>query len=169
MLRSGRCWAYTRAPPVHNMQGREDCLEAGSKKNRPRIKRRYMYKPDFEKNVQQQMQELRFHPSDEVWKRVEAEIVPAKRRRPLLFFLIFIGLLLGGGLYFIFSNRPVGNRPYNASQVLKEPVSRSPDNKSVIPGTRKVPNENKINANPKKGKPLNTVGPHLFAARHDTD
>jgi hypothetical protein len=66
-----------------------------------------MQKTDFEKKVQEKMQELRFHPSDEVWKRVEVGIVEKRRRRPLVLWLLLAGLLLGGTYYFV--NRPSNN------------------------------------------------------------
>ena len=62
-----------------------------------------MQRADFEKNVQQKMQELRFHPSDEVWKRVESGIAPKKRRRPVLW-ILFAALILGGAGYFVATN-----------------------------------------------------------------
>jgi hypothetical protein len=65
-----------------------------------------MHKADFEKKVQQKMQELRFHPSDKVWKGVEATISKEKRRRPLAFWLLIGATLLGGTYYFISNSTP---------------------------------------------------------------
>ena len=66
-----------------------------------------MQKADFEKSVQQKMQELRFPPSDEVWKRVGAAIPSRRRRRPVVLWLLAAGLMLAGGSYY-FINRQSG-------------------------------------------------------------
>lgn len=60
---------------------------------------------EFEKNVQQKMDELRLHPSAEVWEQVEASIREKKKRRRILFWFFLLGLILSGGiLYFVFTN-----------------------------------------------------------------
>jgi hypothetical protein len=53
---------------------------------------------EFEKKVQQRMEELRFTPSDEVWKEVEHRIRKEKKKRRFIFWLPLLFLLLGGGL-----------------------------------------------------------------------
>ena len=53
---------------------------------------------EFEKKVQQRMEELRFIPSDEVWKEVEYCIRKEKKKRRFIFWLPLLFLLLGGGL-----------------------------------------------------------------------
>ena len=54
----------------------------------------------FEKQVQQKMDELKIHPSDSVWEKIEARI--GKRKRPnrglFLFLLFFCVFLIGGYL-----------------------------------------------------------------------
>src|SRR5689334_15406252 len=64
------------------------------------IKQQYMRKADFEKNVQEKMQELRFKPSEGVWKRVEAGI-GEKKRRILIPWFIAAALLLAVVGYFV--------------------------------------------------------------------
>jgi hypothetical protein len=60
--------------------------------------------PKFEKQVQQKMEELKFTPSAAVWDQVEHELdKDKKRRRPLIWFFLFGGLLLAGGLYLAFA------------------------------------------------------------------
>lgn len=52
---------------------------------------------NFEKRVQQKMEELRLPPSAEVWKEVEKRIrKEKKRRRFIIWFFLFGALLLGG-------------------------------------------------------------------------
>lgn len=56
---------------------------------------------EFEKQVRQKMQELRFAPNADVWARVQADIRKKKRRRPLIIFLLLAGLMAGTAwLYF---------------------------------------------------------------------
>ena len=57
-----------------------------------------MQENEFEKQVQQKMDELKLHPSDAVWTKIEAQIKKEKRRRWMLIFLpvILIGSLYGG-------------------------------------------------------------------------
>ncbi|HYJ37952.1 MAG TPA: hypothetical protein VEV87_05025, partial [Chitinophagaceae bacterium] len=80
-----------------------------------------MQKADFEKNVQQKMQELRFPPSDGVWKRVEAAIPSRRRRRPVVLWLLVAGLMLAGGSYYFI------NRQYreNISRLKREQPGQS--------------------------------------------
>ena len=83
-----------------------------------------MSKADFEKSVQQKMQELRFQPSQDVWKRVEADITPKRRRRPMVLWFLFAGLLMGAGsIYFIStqsSNNVANNHPQHPGQAIAE-------------------------------------------------
>jgi hypothetical protein len=55
---------------------------------------------DFEKQVQQKMEELKLVPSEPVWQKVEMQIRRKKDRRRLLFWLPLLGLLLGGGFWY---------------------------------------------------------------------
>lgn len=57
-----------------------------------------MQENEFEKQVQQKMDDLKLHPSDAVWQKIELQIKKEKRRRWLLIFLpvIFMGALYGG-------------------------------------------------------------------------
>ena len=57
-----------------------------------------MQENEFEKQVQQKMDELKLHPSDAVWTKVEAQIKKEKKRRWMIIFfpIIIIGFLYGG-------------------------------------------------------------------------
>ncbi|HTB25879.1 MAG TPA: outer membrane beta-barrel protein [Puia sp.] len=61
-----------------------------------------MHENNFEKQVQEKMDQLGFDPSDAVWAAVNKEINKDKKRRSPFFMLFFLsGLLLaGGGVYF---------------------------------------------------------------------
>jgi hypothetical protein len=61
-----------------------------------------MHENNFEKQVQEKMDQLGFDPSDAVWAAVDKEINKGKRhRRPFFILFFFSGLLIaGGGIYF---------------------------------------------------------------------
>jgi hypothetical protein len=59
---------------------------------------RTMPENEFEKKVQQRMEELKFTPSGEVWKEVEYRIRKEKKKRRFFFWLPLLFLVLGGGI-----------------------------------------------------------------------
>ena len=63
-----------------------------------------MQENEFEKQVQQKMDDLKLHPSAAVWQKIESQIRKEKRRRWILIFLplLLIGFLYGG--YMLFNN-----------------------------------------------------------------
>ena len=67
-----------------------------------------MAENEFEKQVQQKMEELKLNPSGEVWKNVEVQIRKEKKRRWLLFFLLFL-FVFSGGIFWWKENQPIGN------------------------------------------------------------
>src|SRR6476620_7470636 len=99
-----------KVPPGHNMPGLGDYWFYGSVKMMLEIKQLYMQKPDFEKKVQEKMKELRFRPSDEVWKRVEAGITERTRRPFAFFWLPAAVLVLGVVGYYSYINVLPGNK-----------------------------------------------------------
>ena len=48
-----------------------------------------MQNREFEKNVQQKMEELQFTPADAVWDKVEASLPEEKKRRWIIYILLF--------------------------------------------------------------------------------
>lgn len=65
---------------------------------------------DFEKKVQQSMDELKLSPSAAVWDAVEAALPEKRRRRWLIFLLIFAALFTGAGLIWM-NNSQQQNKP----------------------------------------------------------
>lgn len=61
-----------------------------------------MHEQEFERSVQQKMEELSFSPSARVWKDVEQEIRDRKERRRVIFWLLPVGLMLALGGWWIF-------------------------------------------------------------------
>lgn len=47
---------------------------------------------EFESKVQQELEQLKLRPSDEVWQKVEKELRQKKRRRVIIFFILLAGL-----------------------------------------------------------------------------
>ncbi len=60
---------------------------------------------DFEKQVQQKMEELNFTPSEAVWAAVEKQVGKKKDRRRLLLILLPLVMLLGGAVWFFGSDK----------------------------------------------------------------
>jgi hypothetical protein len=54
---------------------------------------------EFEKQVQQKMEELKLVPSEPVWQKVEMQIRKEKDRRRMIFWIPLFAILLGGGLW----------------------------------------------------------------------
>ena len=83
---------------------------------------------DFEKQVQQKMDELQFAPSATVWQGVERQIAPRKKRR-LIFWLLLL-TALGGGAAWWYSMQQAGN-PAAGAIVTNQPPSAT----DTKPGT----------------------------------
>jgi hypothetical protein len=95
-----------------------------------------MYMPnEFEKIVQQKMDELNLVPSEPVWQKVEMQIRKKKDRRRLIFWIPLLGLLLGGGLWIGLSQ--YSNKvSYNKSNSLTHKTNdRAIDQKSLTTET----------------------------------
>lgn len=87
---------------------------------------------EFEKQVQQKMEELKLVPSDPVWQKVEMQIRKKKDRRRLIFWLPLMVLLLSGALWVGFdqysnnysytkSNSEKINQPLQKQNGIDEP------------------------------------------------
>lgn len=59
---------------------------------------------NFEKQIQQKLDELKIPPADTVWSSVENQIRKDKRRRRGVVFFPLLLLIIGAGFYFIFQN-----------------------------------------------------------------
>ncbi|MGC4104496.1 porin family protein [Ferruginibacter sp.] len=57
-----------------------------------------MHDSEFEKNMQQKMDELKFAPTPAVWDKIEAELPAEKKRRWIFFVLLFAGLFTGAAI-----------------------------------------------------------------------
>jgi hypothetical protein len=94
---------------------------------------------EFERKVQEQLEELRIRPSDETWERVQKELREKKKRRAAVLFFLMAGLLLLGysGYTFLYksSTQPVAKN--GIDQQITEPAS-SPLNTETPDNTTKT-------------------------------
>lgn len=90
---------------------------------------------DFEKEVRQKMDELKFVPTEPVWSKIEAQIRTRKDRRRLIFWLpLFLLVLLAGGWLLIKQLAPQdkGNNSSNNGQVVQEGGSLHQRSGSIV-------------------------------------
>ncbi len=96
---------------------------------------------NFEKEVQQKMEELQLVPSPPLWEKIALEIQPEKKRRRI-FFWIFVALLIvgmGAWCYVSTPNRPLKSMP---QAVIQRPLHKevsdtfSPLNTSIKNGDK---------------------------------
>lgn len=124
-----------------------------------------MQENNFEKRVQQQMEELRFRPSDAVWEKVEEEIRKKKKRRVVFFIFLLAGLsLLGYSGYFLFNKsnpnlveqntkrtdkkEPIKNNQQQAGTANTDSKQHQPEKENQLPsgGEKNIPVEDKISS-----------------------
>ena len=72
---------------------------------------------NFEKQVQQKMDELSFVPTEPVWKKIEEQIRQKKDRSKLIIWLPMLLLLLAGGFWWLNSTKTNQN---NLAQSVAE-------------------------------------------------
>jgi len=77
-----------------------------------------MLESEFEKQVQQKIEELAFNPSAKVWQNVAVAIAKRKRTH-LVFFIFFLSLLLVGSGIFI-TLKKINNKQSNVTAYTKE-------------------------------------------------
>jgi hypothetical protein len=79
-----------------------------------------MEQNNFEKNVQQKLDELKFPPSDSVWANVEKRIGKKDKDKKLIFILFFLILfLLSGGYWLLNSTKNNTQQKHQLSEVKK--------------------------------------------------
>lgn len=78
---------------------------------------------EFEKQVQQKMDELKIAPSAEVWTEVEKRIRKEKKRRRIIFWWLFPSILLLGGGVFYFSTKSPGEKTIAQNEQSQQQIS----------------------------------------------
>jgi hypothetical protein len=135
-----------------------------------------MHDREFEKQVQQKMQELRLAPGADVWARVEADMQKKKRRRPVLLWLLFAGLLIGSS-WFLYTGLLSNDRQTAQSKPedgngQADPAKESKQNKSIAPVIEKAqqstetPDNNKSATTPIINN--KTTGNDITSTQHNT-
>ncbi len=82
---------------------------------------------EFEKNVQQRLDELKLRPSEPVWKNVEKNIRQEKRRRRAILWLPILLLFLGTSGYFLISK----NGSVSGEMAVKNKPTKEKSNSST--------------------------------------
>ncbi|MBO9682642.1 MAG: outer membrane beta-barrel protein [Flavisolibacter sp.] len=119
---------------------------------------------EFEKQVQQKMEELKLVPSEPVWQKVEMQIRKKKGRRRLIFWIPVLTLLLGGGLW-IGIDHYSNNVSYNRNETEKLNHQIPKQNSFVQPEqpatdqTIKQPQEKNLETtlSPRSGKTTSSI------------
>ena len=111
-----------------------------------------MQNSNFEKQIHRKMEELKLFPSAGVWDKLEAALPKEKKRRRLIFFLLFAALSTGT---FVWLNKD-HDQVKNISQLEQ-------------PGNKIAANEGKINNNaePQKNEINNSTGPGTTKAENN--
>jgi Outer membrane protein beta-barrel domain len=84
---------------------------------------------EFEKNVKQIIAEFKLHPSDEVWQAVKKRIAEKKRKRRMIFFILFSFIGLAIGTYGVLNYLNKQNINSNIKQLKNAVTSQQEKNK----------------------------------------
>lgn len=89
-----------------------------------------MHNNEFEKRVEQKLEELKFTPSDAVWQKVEAQIKQPERRRRFIFWwlsaaVLFLGFM--GWITFFKNTNPELANVKNSTRNKSQSISKSND------------------------------------------
>ncbi len=117
-----------------------------------------MHDPEFEKNIQKKMEELDFNPPESVWDKVALEIQKdKKRRRPIIWFFLFLGLALAGSIYYMLApvltarHSIASGNPKISSQPITDSANKNsslPQNSGVDRSLKKLPDSISDNQEP---------------------
>ncbi|HSB93876.1 MAG TPA: outer membrane beta-barrel protein [Flavitalea sp.] len=119
---------------------------------------------EFERQVQQKMDELKFSPSANVWKGVEIELDKGQNRRPgLIWWMAALLVLLAGGGYLFYSNNSSNFPPFTQNQAVKTLNSSDADqrvnnNEVTKPATEKSSETNDLANASKNDLPVSGNG-----------
>lgn len=103
-----------------------------------------MQENEFEKRVQERMDEFRLHPSPSVWSNVERELSAKRKRRVIYVVLLLAGLgLLGYSGYTFFSH---DSRP-NLVHENTQPLQKQPASPGQTPANTTSPGATQSNLN----------------------
>lgn len=104
---------------------------------------------EFEKQVQQKMEELNLVPSEPVWQKVELQIRRKKDRRRLFFWLPLAVLLVGGGLWYAMSESSKTSSSENTRSQTEKQTTDTP----LVPVTEATEKNNQSTTLEKENDP----------------
>lgn len=115
---------------------------------------------EFEKNVKRAMGEFRIHPSDEVWEKVERRIKENKRKRRIIFFILFsfIGVALGGyGIYNFSDGRKLTSeiRDKKAKEIMNNEQGARNNEHGIMNNEHGTRNKEQGTRNKEQGSEMN--------------
>jgi Outer membrane protein beta-barrel domain len=110
-----------------------------------------MQQSEFEKQVQQKMEELKLSPADAVWEKVEAGLPAEKKPRRRIFFILLLAGLLTASLLlwnkFDTANKQVAaNDTAVKENVLQNNTAQNKDKKETPSGTEIIARQNSNDA-----------------------
>lgn len=98
---------------------------------------------DFEKQVQQKMEQLRLRPSDAVWTKVDKRIRKERRRRRVVLWLpLFLLCIVAGGYFY--HDAQSNNNKFTASELNSTQTQTHSDKNASEPTTTTASSENHI-------------------------
>ncbi|HEX7903258.1 MAG TPA: hypothetical protein VF487_05225 [Chitinophagaceae bacterium] len=112
---------------------------------------------EFEKQLQQKMDELKLRPSGQVWEEVEKRIRKEKKRRSIVLWFLLFALLLGGGTTWYFIQDDKTDTTIVEKQVAprKQTIDTKDNAVPVINEAKQQPSTSTINNN---NKPATSAG-----------
>lgn len=117
-----------------------------------------MHENNFEKQVQEKMDQLGFEPSDAVWTAVDKEINKnKKRRRPLFILFLFSGLLLAGGAIYVGTFKNFSDKKIISKEQKKNDEDQNKSSGSKVQSASIL--ENKLNKETKNQVKQNNTNP----------
>ncbi len=117
-----------------------------------------MHENNFEKQVQEKMDQLGFDPSDAVWTAVDKEINKnKKRRRPLFILFLFSGLLLAGGAIYVGTFKNFSDKKIISKEQKKNDEDQNKSSGSKVQSASIL--ENKLNKETKNQVKQNNTNP----------
>jgi hypothetical protein len=130
---------------------------------------------EFEKKVQQRMDDLKLRPSDAVWAEVEKNLRREKRRRRTLLWLPILGVLLTAGGYLIYSGTGKSNDGslVNNQSTEKAVAPTIADAKPPAPATEPVSsstvkNNESVSKNSTPSEPKPSIDQPVAAEKNNT-
>ena len=101
---------------------------------------------EMEKEMQERMQDFRISPGPQVWKQVEAALPKERKRRFILWWLLPIGLLLAGGVWYALGNNK--NNVSGANELALNNGGPADSVKIIQPAAKPVAGDTTVDARP---------------------